>query len=199
MVAVGPHHTLDPFVSLTQQKLIGRVIVLFGKLEGAVGAAIWELADLMNDDGRILTQRRDIEDNMITLRALAKRHLTEERMNQLTPILELIKNLQESRNMMAHGSWGTLQPDGKPLAFVLRKKSEPGKVTGETFTRERMLAIVDELRIAHKSVVDLIDELASASRGTPPWRLRPLEDIPDEDQSGYRPPIPQPPPEPPAE
>ena len=117
-----PGQTLTPNVSLTHQKLVGRVLVLWAKLESAINDTIWQILRLETQDGRALTAYNDAEQNLTILRSLAKRHLTDERYKTLKATLDAIKICQGERNMIAHGTWGTLNPDGVPIALYIRNR-----------------------------------------------------------------------------
>jgi hypothetical protein len=176
-----PDQKLVPDVSLTHQKLVGRVVILFGKIEAAVQDAIWHILKIDEDDGRLLTAPHDFDDNLILLQALAKRHLTDERFASFLPTLKTIKKRQEDRNFVAHGTWGTLKPDNVPMALGIRKKAEPNTVTGETFPPSRMTEIANDLADAIDAIVALISEL-NASPDKQPRRPRPDSSSPDVDR-----------------
>jgi hypothetical protein len=167
-----PDQHIDPDVPITHQKLIGKVVVLWAKVENAMQDAIWQFLGLEPEDGRILTARNDAQDNILMLRSFAKRYLDAGRFEEFDKtVLKVIEARQEDRNIIVHGAWGTLKPERTPISTVLRRKSDVGEIAAETFSDSRMRQIVDDLSRALDDVAALATELAAlrdiASRPSP--------------------------------
>jgi hypothetical protein len=172
-ITLEPGQHVEAHVSLLHQRLIGSVIVAWSKLESAIQDTIWHFLDLGIEHGRIVTCRNDVENNLIMLRLLGKRHLQSANQEDFSKILNVIKSLQEDRNFIAHGTWGTLTPLGIPVAMSLRKSADdPEKVLTESFPTTRMQTIIDRINGANKSLTDLMDVIV-ASRGRQPGQPPP--------------------------
>ena len=162
---LDPNQYVDRKVSDGQINLIGRVVVSFSKLEAALEDTIWFFLKIDDEDGKIVTKRLDAETKIQMLRALATRHIADDKiLSKFNDILVLIGELKDARNFIVHGVWGTLMPDDVPLALSLRPKAEPGVVVSETFPTERMNAISDGISAATQKLVDLPVALGSSRR-----------------------------------
>ena len=144
---------LDPHVSMQQQRLIGRVIVVWSRFEGALQTVIWDFLRLDMEDGRILTSRNDVDTNIVILQSLGKRHVPKEKREEFKGLIAKIKDYQEDRNFIAHGQWGTGQPGNLPAASSIRKRSDPEHVFVESFSTERMLRLVKDIQVARDDLV----------------------------------------------
>jgi hypothetical protein len=83
-----------------------------------------------------------------------------------------IEERQADRNFIAHGTWGTLMPDGVPMALSLRPKSAPGEVVAESFTDKRMNEIIDDISVGIHALMAVTNHLiASRHRPAPPPHL----------------------------
>jgi hypothetical protein len=161
---LGPGIHMKHGISLKQERLIGRVIVSWSKLEAIMQDVIWVILDVGLEDGRILTARMNAITKLRWLRSFAKRHVSGENLESLQSILDTIEVLQDDRNFIVHASWGTMIKNGEPAAMSLRQKSEPHEIITETFPDWRM----------HKIIADIVstrDELIS-------WRKQ-QESLPD--------------------
>ena len=162
---LDPNQYVDRKVSDGQIDLIGRVVVLFSKLEAALEDTIWYFLKIDDEDGKIVTKRLDAETKIQMVRALAIRHLADKKiLSKLKEILVLISELKDNRNFIVHGLWGTMMPDNVPVALSLRPKAEPGVVVSETFPPERMKAISDGISVTTQKLVDLPVVLGASRR-----------------------------------
>ena len=75
-----------------------------------------------------------------------------------------VDELKDCRNFIAHGLWGTLEPDNIPVALSLKPKSEVGEVISETFSPERMEGITGGIRLMLQRFVDLPEQLGKPRR-----------------------------------
>jgi DNA polymerase IIIc chi subunit len=156
-----PDQHWRPQVSMLHERLVGRVIIAWGKLERAVQETIWHFLDLGIEDGRLLTARNDTEDNLIILRALGKRYLVGQASEDFTAVLDTMKARQEERNWIAHGTWGTLMPEREPVAMTLRAKiPNQTEVMSETFPEGRMREIVSDI----ENCIKTLDRLMAGLR-----------------------------------
>ena len=161
---MAEHQHPSSNVSGPQQLLIGRVIVVWSKLENAMQDTIWQFLRLGMSDGRIITERMDATTLVRILRALGNRHLDEPLLGEFLATMDRIGDAQEDRNFIAHATWGTLLPENVPLGISLRPKAIPGEVMGETFPSERMNATVQQITTAMDFLVKLMPQIQTLPR-----------------------------------
>ncbi len=146
-------------ISLSQERLIGRVIVEWSKLEQCIQDLIWRFLNLTFEDGRILTERTDITRLITVARALARRKLQDPELTGLLDALTRADELRDDRNFIVHGTWCTVDPEGIAFSASLRQKSLPGEVTAEEFPHARMHRIVAEIIRVKSIIVKVYDVL----------------------------------------
>lgn len=130
-------------VPLYQERLIGRAVVAWSRLEAAMQDTIWKFLDIPIEQGRLLTARHAPESLILILRTLGRASLSVDKANQFDRVLDLIDIYREDRNFIVHGEWGILSPDWIPTAKSLRPKSpKPDELVSETFSPERMYNLI---------------------------------------------------------
>jgi hypothetical protein len=159
-------------VPVSHERWIGRLILASGHAEAAMQDAIWNILNVPMEDGRILTARMNANTKLQWLRALAKRHLHGDLLEELTKSLDRLEVCMDDRNFVVHGAWGTriaaTWGDGDvPIALSLREKSKPDEIIAETFPEDRMQQIVRDMTEAKDDLRAWSDRLL-ASRGKPP-------------------------------
>lgn len=137
--------TIQYGISLKAELLIGRMVVKWGHLEGIMQDTLWSLVEVPIEVGRIVTAKADANTKLQWLNAFAKVRLSGADLEALTVILGEIDLARDDRNFMMHGSWGTLQPDNVPTCASVRAKGNPTEVVSETFSYERMDAIINSI------------------------------------------------------
>ena len=138
------YHEVVPGIGLIQEKLIGRFVVEFSKLEAGLNDMIWLLLDLDMSDGRVLTQRSDATTKINILRAIVPRYLEGKDLETTLEALTRLDDVRDDRNFIIHGTWGSLHPTGVAIALSLRAKSEtPDLITAETFPHARMRKLIN--------------------------------------------------------
>jgi len=147
--------------------IVGRVIVAWGRLEAALEELIWYFLDLPIDDGRVVTSRLDARTKIEMLRSFGPRHLADETNPQFSYLLNRISDLKDDRNFVAHGLWGTFQPENIPMALSTRPAAPLGEVIGETFPPHRMAAIYEGISAALDDLVTVRDALAASRQRQP--------------------------------
>ncbi len=133
-------------VSCQHERLVGRLIIEWSRLEAIMQEVIWTILDIKWEDGRAITQAMDATRKLQLLRSFSKRHLEGKRLENLTAILDCIELYQEDRNVVAHSTWGTLIETGEPIAMSLRRKSQPDQVVTEGFPAPRMYSIIEGIK-----------------------------------------------------
>jgi hypothetical protein len=115
-----------PRVSMMQERLIGRIVVVWAKLEGMLNDLIWAIQGKEMADGRSETERMQIRDLIKTLRSLVKDILIPEGMfdesAQTTALLDQIEDIKNQRNLIVHGMWGEIR--GIAAVGSLRTKTD---------------------------------------------------------------------------
>lgn len=130
-------------VGMQHERLVGRAIIEWARLEAVLNDLIWVFLGLSFEDGRVLTGRADATSKITILRSIAPRHLNDaDKLEALLLALDAIDASRDDRNFIAHGSWGTIAPEHVPFAASLRSKSKPEEVTGESFPPSRMYKII---------------------------------------------------------
>jgi hypothetical protein len=141
-----PNHVSDPTIGLVQEKLIGRAVVEWAKLEACMGDAIQELACMEFEVGRIFTARMDATSLLRTLREIGSLKLSESDFHALSQICDKIDIRREDRNLIVHGTWGRTVGQNTAFAISLRIKSDPSVVVSETFPHRRMKEIISDIQ-----------------------------------------------------
>lgn len=137
--------SLNSEIGLTHEKLIGRVVTYWSKLEASMEAMIWELFQLEMEFGRIITAKLDASSRIQMLRLQAKLEYESPQLDNFEELLSKIDIIREDRNFIVHAQWGTIDPLREPIAMSVRIKSDPTAVVGETFPRTRMLATISAI------------------------------------------------------
>jgi hypothetical protein len=162
----------NPTVSLQYERLIGRAIIAWSKLEACMEDFIWSLLKIDLEQGRVITGRVDAVGKIRMLRELGRLELPELMFHRLSPALDEIDVLRDDRNFIAHGSWGRTKYRGEwvHVCLSLRPKSPtPDVVVSESFPEIRMRAIIDGIERTKWTLIRLREELdALPGRSTPP-------------------------------
>lgn len=155
-----PHQKAIFGVGMQHERLVGRAVIEWSRLENVLNDVIWRLLDLSFEDGRSLTGRADANTKIALLRSIAPRHLVDpDKLEALLLALDTIDASRDDRNFIVHGAWGRIAPDGIPMAVSLRSKSKPEEVTGESFDAARMRKIIRTISGMRQMLVLLINEI----------------------------------------
>lgn len=155
-----PHQKAAFGAGMQHERLVGRVIIEWARLENVLNDIIWRLLNLSFEDGRAITGRADATSKISLLRTLAPRHLaSDDKLEALLFALDAIDALRDDRNFIAHGAWGRIEPEGIPMAASLRSKSKPDEVTGESFDAARMRKIIMTIVKMREMLALLVGEI----------------------------------------
>jgi hypothetical protein len=176
---------VTPDISMSHERLIGRVVSAWAKLETVMQQLVWTLTGLSFEDGRTLTGRQGPDWLIAVLRSLAERYISDEgnpsQRHKLLDILDIVDQRRVDRNDVVHGSWGRM--DGAHIVGSLRSKTpDLSNVTTETFNAARLRAIVDDINRCG-AFIYVLTELLEASRETPPGPPPEATGDPEPDQS----------------
>jgi hypothetical protein len=175
-----PDQTGHPDIGLIQEKWIGRVVVEWSRLEACLHDMIWACAGVSMEDGRVLTARQDVTRLIAMLHVLLPRNLDGDALNKTLDAIEDANRLRDDRNYIAHGTWGTLMPEGHKISASLRAASKPGEVTSEHFPVERMRQIVNDIIKTRNA---LLPALYALNPSLDPSNDRSKPPVPDEPDS----------------
>lgn len=139
-------------VTAETEQLIGQFIVEWNHLEAAIGGMIWTILKVKEEDGRVLTSRVDAKTKITWTRIFAERYLSGDSITHIAQIINVIKTVQEARNLIVHGSWGITEDTQEPIALSLKASADPDKVLGETFPHERIKELIHNTKAARSEI-----------------------------------------------
>ena len=114
---------------MLQERLIGRVVVVWAKLEGMLNDLIWAIQGKAMADGKKRHRKNanyapDQNSKKSSERHSYPKGLSEESA-QTTALLDEIDNIKNQRNLIVHGTWGQL--DGVAAVKSLTQKPMRGQ------------------------------------------------------------------------
>jgi hypothetical protein len=172
VLPADPNQEFDYTVSLQYERMIGRAIIAWSKLEASMEDLIWSLLNVEIEQGRVVTARVDAVGKIRILRELGQLVLPESMFHRLSPTLDEIDVLRDHRNFIAHGSWGRARYDGDwvHVCVSLRPKGPtPDVVVSESFSEKRMRAIIDGIERTKWTLIRLQNEYhALPGKSVPP-------------------------------
>jgi hypothetical protein len=154
-----PSDVGDPTIGLIQEKLIGRAVVEWAKLEACMGDAIGKLLNLEFQYTRLITARMEAVALLRLLRDVGELRLEESDFHKLSVICDKIDIRREDRNLIVHGSWGRTSAVGNgtiAIALSLRIKGDPNEVASESFSHTRMQAIIADIQSLKWDLIRLV-------------------------------------------
>jgi hypothetical protein len=161
-----------PTVSLQFERLIGRVIIAWSKLEASMEDLIWSLLDLEIENGRVMTARVDAVGKIRMLRELGRQEMPEQMFHRLSPTLDEIDVLREDRNFMAHGTWGRQRIEMTMIHVCMSLKFKPlaqDEVIAESVPEGRIRTLIDGIERTKWTLIGLQDEYhALPGKSVPP-------------------------------
>jgi hypothetical protein len=163
--AKSPRQYETARVSMQQERLIGRVVVVWSKIESTLDEIIWTLSNLDFGVGRYLTRPFGADGKIKLIRSLSKNILLAEMHDESEKMLNSVGNCQDDRNFIVHAAWGTSHIDPfamVPLAISTRPKSDPDVVIGETFPPERMHTITTDGMACLRALNSFLDALETS-------------------------------------
>jgi hypothetical protein len=157
---------------MMQERLIGRVVVVWAKLEGMLNDLIWVIQGKEMADGRNETERMQITPLIGTLRKLVKDVLDPEGMiaesSRIMALLDEIDNIKNRRNLIVHGSWGEIH--GIAAVGSLRTKADdPNNVIYEDWIPTDMIAFAARTARCRDEALSLVERIETL-RGKQPWQ-----------------------------
>jgi hypothetical protein len=142
---------------MQHERLIGRAIILWSRLEAQMQSVIWEFYGLPLEYGRIITESLDAKYKLMMLRKLTESYVSDDNIkDELNTLYNNIQFIYDERNIIAHGLWGTLTPDAVPAVMSLKPKDEKlprDEIMTETFPAWRMYSVVDRCILATNALL----------------------------------------------
>ena len=155
------------------EKLIGRFVVAWSRAEAVLGDLAWTILDVSEEDGRVVTSRVDASTRIDIVKAFAERYLQGDDLEVVAKILHQAELCRDARNLIVHGSWGTLGGTSTPIVMTL-KKSQPDAVYTETFPNERLRSLIHNANVIRNAVAEWRKKFEEQpGRRTPPLYTRP--------------------------
>jgi hypothetical protein len=157
----NPNHVTRTTITLGQERLIGRLIVAWSKLEAAMEDYIWALLGVEIDYGRVVTAKLDASSRIQMIASLALLEYPKEKSDEVKELMSQIDILRDDRNFVMHGSWGMLDvwsgqlPQTVPVALSVRIKHDPLLVVGESFPETRMHALIRQMDARKRDLIAL--------------------------------------------
>lgn len=93
-------------LSTEQLAEIGSVAVESTQCEAIVESLIWALSGMRRDVGKHFTHGIQLNNRLELLSTLGKLQLPDSEQNEFTSIISELKDLNNKRNQVIHGSWG---------------------------------------------------------------------------------------------
>lgn len=149
----------NPEIGPIQERLIGRVVVQWSKIETGLNELIWRFLHVSLEEGRVLTGRMDAQTKIPMVRKLAPGHLSGKQLEDLIKALDLADLIRDDRNFIVHGTWCTIIADGVALSISIRGKAPPGLMKGERFSHERMRKIIREIYAVKGELIKAVNAL----------------------------------------
>jgi len=144
-------------VGLIQEKLIGRFVVRWAKLEARMGDGIAKLLNLEFKYARLITSRMDAVNLIKLLREAGEVRLPIAEFHKLSALCDRIDIRREERNLIVHGSWGRQIAGNIPHVMSLRLKGGgPEEIISEEFPHRRMQRIISDIRTLSIELTDLL-------------------------------------------
>jgi hypothetical protein len=135
----------DPSIPMSHERLIGRLVTRWAKLEATLDDLIWQFLDLPLEFGRIITARMDASNKSKMIRALSEM-VFDQLLNDYTrDLMDRVDFLKDERNFVVHGTWGRKNPEGVPIAMSLRSKDTPSTIIAESFDARRMRLLIRDM------------------------------------------------------
>jgi hypothetical protein len=129
-------------ITMAQERLIGRTIVSWSKLEAAIDHTMWSFLNLDIGNGRKFTTSMNADRKIGFLRLLAETYLDGEQLSTILDTIDTIDLCRDDRNFIAHGTWFRSGPDKEHLVFSIRVKTNPDDVVAESFPGTRLRELI---------------------------------------------------------
>ncbi len=149
-------------VPMSHEKLVGRFVIEWAKLEATMDDVIWNFLNLPIEYGRIVTSHMDTTGKTKMLRQLSETSFGHSYPDYalhsyICELLDHVDIIRIDRNLIVHGTWGRHYPTKVPMSLSLKIKDKPSTVVSETFDDIRMRQLVDRVLAVKWSLIALFD------------------------------------------
>lgn len=140
---------IDHTLPMSHEKLIGRFVVEWSKLEATMDDLIWKFLNIPFEYGKIVTSHMDATGKIKILRQLIETsfgHSSNDYMmfSYFKEALDHIEIIRVDRNLIVHGTWGRNQ-NRTPMSLSLRIRNTPSTIVSETFDDIRMRDLIRKI------------------------------------------------------
>lgn len=176
----------NPTITMSHERLVGRVVTRWAKLEATLDDLIWQFLDLPLELGRIITARMDANGKSRMIRSLSELVFDPMLQDYTNDLMDHVDFLKDDRNFIVHGTWGRKSPEGVPIAMSLRPKNTPSTIVAESFDAKRMHLLVRDIEAVKWRLLALFESALAAHRRVRPQFQEPSSFPPPNrlDQSG---------------
>jgi hypothetical protein len=153
-------------VGIGQERLIGRAVVIWARLEANLHDLIWAIRGKGLAEGRAETEKHLVGRLLKELRKIGSWSTEtplEVRMAVLA-VASAVKTLSEDRNLIVHGTWGEL--DGVPSVGSLQLETiDRNEVTFEIFPPGRLRDFIRDVTACRDQATSIIAKVESSRPG----------------------------------
>jgi hypothetical protein len=161
-----PEQAPTPRVGIGQERLIGRAVVIWARLEASLHDLIWTIQGKGLAEGREETEKHLIGRLLKELRKIGSGSsiLSTEIRLAVLAVADAVQTFSEDRNLIVHGTWGEL--DGAPVVGSLRLETiDRNEVTFESFPPDRLRDFIRDVTAYRDQVMAIIAQVESSRRG----------------------------------
>ena len=160
---IMPEQIPTPRVGIGQERLIGRAVVIWARLEASLHDLIWKIRGKGLAEGRGETEKHLVGRLLKELRKIGSgstETALEVRMAVLA-VAGVVTRLSEDRNLIVHGTWGEL--DGVPTVGSLQLETiDRNEVTFESFPPDRLRDFIRDVTACRDQVTAIIAQVESS-------------------------------------
>ena len=161
---IRPDQVATPRVGIGQERLIGRAIIIWARLEASLHDLIWTIEGKGLAEGRGETEKHLVARLLKELRKIGSGS-TETALEVRMAVLAVagaVKALSEDRNLIVHGTWGEL--DGVPTVGSLQLETiDRNDVTFESFPPGRLREFIRDVTACRDQAMAIIAQVESTS------------------------------------
>jgi hypothetical protein len=165
---IAPEQIPTPRVGIGQQRLIGRAVVTWARLEASLHNLIWTIQGKGLAEGREETEKHLVGRLLKELRKIGSGSSTEtvstEVRMAVLAVAGGVKTLSEDRNLIVHGTWGEL--DGVPTVRALQLETiDRNEITFESFPSDRLRDFIRDVTACRDQAMAIIAQVEKSGRG----------------------------------
>jgi hypothetical protein len=161
---IRPEQIPTPRVGIGQERLIGRAVVIWARLEASLHDLIWTIQGKGLAEGREETEKHLVGRLLKELRKIGSGSSTSTEIRlAVLAVAAGVKTLSEDRNLIVHGTWGEL--DGVPTVGSLQLEViDRDHVTFESFPPDRLRDFIRDVTSCRDQAMAIIAQVESSRR-----------------------------------